>query len=243
MISDQSTTFIAYWVGRAAEFLNHGDLSSALENTLAGTVLLDELEKAVAGEESFKQTFTSVAEFRLYRVLLSTLAGALPAPVILETGVLHGLTSKFILHGLRASEGQLYSIDLPSRFEDGPANQDGYNYTLPKGREPGWVLNDADRERWHYFEGSSRSLLPDVLRAAGPLDVFVHDSEHTYGTMWFELSTAWEGLRDGGVCVCDNIEASPAFFDFCRRVNRVPLVLPSSAADRDERVRFGMIVK
>jgi len=56
----------------------------------------------------------------------------------IETGVLHGLTSSFILEAIAKNErGKLLSIDYPSYFNQVPVNDDGYYDNLSKGKEPG----------------------------------------------------------------------------------------------------------
>jgi hypothetical protein len=57
-----------------------------------------------------------------------------------------------------------------------------------------------------------------LLESLGDVDVFIHDSEHTYGTMMFEFKSVWPHLRRLGVLVSDDIEESRAFHDFARSV-------------------------
>ncbi len=105
--------------------------------------------------------------------------------VFIETGVLHGMLSAFVLEAMRVNgHGRLISIDLPSYPESGPANVDGYQGMLPPGRQPGWLVPDELRDRWDLRLGRSLELLPAAIAdAAGELDVFLHDSDHTHETM------------------------------------------------------------
>jgi hypothetical protein len=58
------------------------------------------------------------------------------------------------------------------------------------------------------------------------VDVFYHDSDHSYDNQMLEYTAAWEILNsDNGVLVSDDINWSNAFLDFCKKVNRVPLLL------------------
>ena len=234
-----------FYLGRAAEYLKLGDLTRYLDEIAPGSPLVSSLEAAVAGEPGWEtKQFESIYDFRLYRILLYALVRDLRPAVFVETGVLHGLTSAFVLEALdRNHRGRLISVDLPSYHEQGPANRDGYNATLPYGREPGWVVVEDRRVRWELMLGRSDEILPEILPRVGPIDVFCHDSEHTYGTMWDELRLAWSALREGGVLVCDNLDANPSFFDFCRAHDRVPLVLPAPDRRGRDRVRFGLVRK
>jgi hypothetical protein len=64
----------------------------------------------------------------------------------------------------------------------------------------------------------------------GEIDFFMHDSEHSYECMSFEFRTAWEALRDGGVLVADDVNASAAWDEFVGRVGRTPDMLGSKLA-------------
>jgi hypothetical protein len=204
---------------------------------------LRSLEAAVRDEPAFRtKRWGSVFELGLFRIVLHVLARRLVGRAFVETGVLHGITTSFILDGLRrGGSGTLVSIDLPSYFETGPANADGYDDTLPQGREPGWVIPSEGRDRWRLVIGPSLEELPAVLAEHAPIDVFLHDSEHTYETMTGEMELAWDALRPDGALVCDNLEASAAFTDFSRRVGRSPLLLPEGLGGLADVPRFGVL--
>lgn len=164
----------------------------------------------------------------LYRSVLYGIASAAAPKLAVETGVLHGLSTIFLLQGLHdaGDGGRLESIDYPSTFEKGPVNEDGYTDTLPPGLGPGWMVEGSLRDRWSLRLGPSRERLPELIAEGHSIDFFVHDSEHTYETMWFEFETAWDGLSEGGILLVDNVGSNTSFFDFCRRVTRIPYLLP-----------------
>jgi hypothetical protein len=121
---------------------------------------------------------------------------------VVETGVAHGLTSRFILDALRQNDtGHLWSIDLP------PLHQDL--------RQQVGVAVDGDlANRWTYVLGSSRRRLPGLLAQLGQIDLFVHDSLHSERNVRFELDRAWAALRPGGAVVVDDIDANWGFRSF-----------------------------
>lgn len=124
--------------------------------------------------------------------------------VVLETGVARGITSRIILEALEINgEGRLISIDLP------PLND--------WRDEAAIAVPEQKRERWTLLCGTSRQLLPKVLRKTGPVPLFVHDSLHTTGNMLFEFDLAWRNLRSGGLMLADDIEDSSAFAKFVSR--------------------------
>jgi hypothetical protein len=53
------------------------------------------------------------------------------------------------------------------------------------------------------------------------LDMFFHDSDHSYRHQTAELRLAAARMADAGLVVCDDSDSSFAFLDFCRE-RRVP---------------------
>lgn len=119
--------------------------------------------------------------------------------VVAETGVCYGVTSAYLLAALEANgAGHLYSIDLPPLAANGD-------------RFVGWFVPGELRRRWTLAHGSSGRLLNPLLQRLGSIDLFVHDSLHTYNNMKFEFAAAWGALRPGGVLISDDIEGNRAF--------------------------------
>lgn len=213
-------------------------------------VIRSEIENKVDTVDFFKtKKWDSVLSISgLYRTLLYALVVATKPKVVVETGVLHGLTSIFMLQAIKDNDsgGKLISIDLPSTFEGGPANKDGYSDTLPPGESPGWLIPKKLKKSWILKLGASVDVLPSLFNTQREIELFVHDSEHTHETMSFEFHSAWAVLSTGGFLVADNIEANTSFFDFCRKVDRVPYVLPADPdhlGPREPGIRVGVIKK
>ena len=61
-------------------------------------------------------------------------------------------------------------------------------------------------------------MLPALLAEVGEIDLFFHDSLHTYANMSWEFEVAWPALRDGGLLVSDDVFWSSAFRRFARAV-------------------------
>jgi hypothetical protein len=112
--------------------------------------------------------------------------------------------------------------------------------TLPPKREPGWVVPNSARANWSLVLGASTEMLPVELSRYGWVDLFLHDSEHTQETMSYEFNAAWPHISNSGVLICDNVDSTTAFFDFCLKVQRHPLVLSDK---RGGPIRFGLIKK
>lgn len=206
--------------------------------------IINEIEQSVKNEDYFEtKKFGSIYEFRLYRIVNYLIIRAIKPKMIIETGVLHGLTSQFLLHAVSKNDtGVLHSIDFPSYFGSGPSNQDGFFATLPPERESGWIVSEKYLKYWKLHIGKSTDILPDLLNKCFEIDMFIHDSEHLYSTMWKEMNIVWNKLKIGGILLCDNINCNTSFFDFCLDKKKVPLICPSDFK-LDSEIRFGIIKK
>jgi predicted O-methyltransferase YrrM len=129
--------------------------------------------------------------------------------VVVETGVASGISSAHILLALAANRaGTLHSIDLPN-VQQGSV--------LPQGRTSGWIVPDSLRYRWMLHVGHSWELLPDLLKTLDQIDLFLHDSDHSYESMSFEFEQAFPRLRPGGLIMGDDTHLHSAWDDFCAK--------------------------
>jgi predicted O-methyltransferase YrrM len=162
---------------------------------------------------------------RLYKLLRD-----LHPEVAVETGVCNGVSTAFLLLALEDNgTGTLHSIDLPEiageEYEEGTFWDGKGGAVIPPGKEPGWMVPPALRDRWELVLGRSQDELPSLLERVGPIDFFMHDSEHSYECMSFEFHAAWEALRDGGLLVADDVNVNTAWAEFVREVGREPEAL------------------
>lgn len=144
-----------------------------------------------------------------------------------ETGVLRGRTSEAILLGLMsqgAINGRLYSVDLPAP-SGGRHNADGRydDAALLPWERPGCDISLQLRPYWELTEGDSTKVLAPLLDRIGDIDLFFHDSDHSYRVQSFEYEQAWKHLRTGGLLISDDIDWNPAFSDFAKAHHRVPV--------------------
>jgi predicted O-methyltransferase YrrM len=152
-----------------------------------------------------------------------------------ETGVANGFSTAFLLQALEANgDGHLHSIDLPREvgrlYEPGTFYEGRGRAGIPSGAAPGWLVPHPLRTRWTLVRGRSQEELPGLLDRLGTIDFFMHDSEHSFDCMWFELNAAWPRLSEGGVLVCDDVNANEAFTRFAEQESRRPLRLARGMA-------------
>jgi predicted O-methyltransferase YrrM len=152
--------------------------------------------------EDVHYVFAGLAE--LYAVVRAVKPG-----VIIETGVASRMSSAHILRALAANgSGTLHSIDLPN-VQQGSV--------LPEGRTSGWIVPDSLRGRWKLYIGDTRELLPNLLETLGHVDLFLHDSDHSYESMSFEFEQVFPRLERGGLLMSDDSHLHTAWDDFCAR--------------------------
>lgn len=138
--------------------------------------------------------------------------------VMVETGVFDGRSSAVILRALEENgSGELISIDLPA-VKPMPGSTDSFpNPTLPAGCDPGWLVPKYLRRRYTLLLGDSRSCLPQVFAQHDQIDIFFHDSLHTFAHQYFEYKTAWPHLAEKGLLISDAVLWSRAFHEFLKR--------------------------
>ena len=111
------------------------------------------------------------------------------------------MSSFFILSALNENQkGNLYSIDLPE-------------VGMPRlyGKEPGWIVDDTLRKRWTLIYGKTEVKLQPLLNELKHLDIFLHDSEHSYANMRFEFSLALKYMKKGSLLLSDDVRSNSAF--------------------------------
>lgn len=138
--------------------------------------------------------------------LLYLICKLLRSEIIVETGVANGFSSSLILKALMENKkGKLYSIDFP--------NQPGHEIS----NKIGWLIPDDLRSRWELIVGDSKQELPALIEKLGQVNIFFHDSDHSYEHMLFELNAVWDAIVEGGVILADDVHMNRAYNDFCLR--------------------------
>jgi predicted O-methyltransferase YrrM len=139
--------------------------------------------------------------------LLEHLISKLKPQIIVETGIANGSSTRKILGALaqRGTPGaRLYSCDVDERVA---------------------TTELKENERFEFIHINSRADFSNLVNRLDKIDLFYHDSDHSYNHQMFEYLTVWDKLSKGGVLMSDDINWSYAFLDFCKIVGRVPWVL------------------
>jgi predicted O-methyltransferase YrrM len=118
--------------------------------------------------------------------------------VVVESGGFVGLSAAFLLKALadaKVSDAQVYSIESDDNCE---------HWTLvPDDLRPQLI--------------PLRAKVEDVVRSGklpSRIDMFLHDSGHTYRHMLWEFRQFWPRLRHGGMLVSHDVHMNAAFAKF-----------------------------
>ncbi len=134
---------------------------------------------------------------------------------MVETGVCNGFSSSIILKAMEDNgKGKLFSVDLPQQIDE-VKDGEGKGAVIPPGKDSGWAVPAELRKRWTLKIGDTYRVLPKIFEnLSDRIDMFLHDSGHSYETMMFEFALAWRNLKDDHYLLADNIDFSDAFLDF-----------------------------
>jgi predicted O-methyltransferase YrrM len=124
--------------------------------------------------------------------------------VIVESGGYIGMSSAFILKALadeKLTTAKLYSIELSEDCEQGVLVPDEL-----RSASGGFI--------------PIRGKVEDFLKSnelPSSIDMFLHDSSHSYRHMLWEFRQFWPRLRDGGLLVSHDVQMNAAFPEFVAR--------------------------
>ncbi len=183
-----------------------------------------DLFKFLELEEPLFQQMNGLRVVHMHQMVYYVMTRLLRPDIIVETGVNEGLSSAFILYAMEHNQhGKLYSIDLPNidveLYPGGPRQTDG----VPSEKGTGYLVPKHLRSRWELLLGDAKDLLPGLLTKLPNIDIFIHDSLHSYDHMLFEYQTAWPHLKQNGILLSDDIDYNNAFADFTSEVKGIPI--------------------
>jgi predicted O-methyltransferase YrrM len=182
---------LSRWLG-----LDISKISSYLSEIKNNHRFLDELNGQL-GKENYGQIAFPESLYVLVRLT--------KPKIILETGVSAGVSSAYLLQALDDNnDGKLYSIDYP-------------NYAIIEAKpvsQTGFAVPTCLKNRWSLLEGKSIDVLPTLNRNLDGIDIFIHDSEHSYENMKFEYEEVWDNINYGGLLISHDINDNKAFREF-----------------------------
>ena len=151
--------------------------------------------------------------------LIYSLVRLLEPRVVVETGIANGLSTFIVLRAIgRNGVGLLVSTDVHEKA--------------------GGLVEHIEPNSWRREILRATDVRQDMellLASLPAVDMFLHDSDHRYDWQLWEYRAARRHLQSGAILASDDVDASFAFIDFCREVNRRPVFL------FDRRKMFGVV--
>jgi len=161
------------------------------------------------------------------RLLLYGLCRIIQPSIIVETGVAYGISSSYILHALKKNgKGTLYSIDNTFR-------------PWETKKMIGAAIPNELKENWKLMIGKSSEKLKEISSSMKNIDIFLHDSLHTYKNMYFEFNLMWPCIKKNGFLLSDDISDNNAFIDFYLAKKIIPNILKNE----NEKNSLGILKK
>ena len=139
---------------------------------------------------------------------------------IVETGVCNGFSAGVAVLALarNGNDGNLHAIGLAEVFNpDDPRWTQGgrvFGEVVVGGKGLGWMIPNPYRHWANIYNGDARTLLPEVAEKLDGIDLFFHDSDHSYDHMMFEFVAARRKLARNAIVVADNIAWNSSLWDF-----------------------------
>ncbi|MBU4419366.1 MAG: class I SAM-dependent methyltransferase, partial [Candidatus Omnitrophica bacterium] len=156
-------------------------------------------------------------------IFLYLLTKILKPGVIIETGCNIGFSSTFIALAVKENDnGCMFytmdpylkfhswetSISLKSSYEK-KQNIDGDEL---RGEFNPLSIVPQDMRKYIIFKaGRSNDVLPNLLKDNPKIDIFFHDSEHSYRNVIWECMTIWPYLKTGGYILVHDVSHNSAF--------------------------------
>lgn len=213
----------------------YGKYIHEIRNDEINTYLEHELEvfSRIKGKTVRGYEYSSGAISKHHGHSIYALIRIIKPQVAVETGTANGYSTSFILKAMeRNKKGMLYSVDFPE-IEGKDYSPDEFykekgGAVVPKNKTSGWLVPDGLKARLKLFTGRSQDVLPGILPELGEIDLFFHDSEHTYKAMMDEFHIAWRYLRDRGVLLAHDVNWNKAFTDYAKKMNSPPFFIDGS---------------
>lgn len=139
---------------------------------------------------------------------------------IVETGICNGFSAGVTTLALaqNGNDGELIGVGLAEIFDpDDPKWTEGgrvFGEVVVGEQRLGWMIPDRYQHWAKLYEGDARILLPEVVAKLDTIDLFFHNSDHSYDHMMFEFVEAKRKLSQNAIVVADNIAWNSSLWDF-----------------------------
>lgn len=152
--------------------------------------------------------------------LLYWISEYLKAQKIIETGVAYGWSSLAILLSIKKRENStLISTDRPY-------------INLNNDKYVGCVVPENLKSNWCIIKKADRDALPKAIKNLDTIDMCHYDSDKSYEGRTWAYNILWEAIRAGGCFISDDIDDNYAFYDFCKKIKKNPIIVRTPDENR-----------
>jgi len=110
------------------------------------------------------------------------------------------------------NKGKLISIDYLARPEQ-------------TKEKVGAAIPSHLRKRQQLFLDRATRVLKKLTQNSLKVDIFLHDSIHTYHNMIEEFDIIWPHIKKKGFLLSDDVTDNDAFLDFADRMQKKPFII------------------
>ena len=167
----------------------------------------------------------SIDWFGVQRILIYVITRLTKPELIVETGVFYGGNTTFFLNALRKNQkGKLISIDLPGNIIEDEKRHFlvGNSEKVPTTLETGFLVHENLKDRWDFIRGDSHIELPKINE---PIDLFMHDSDHSYNFIKKEFELIWNNLSNSATLLADDLDWSNGFYSIIDQQKLFPMII------------------
>lgn len=141
-------------------------------------------------------------------LLLYYLVRTLRPRMVLETGVANGFSTRLVLAALKRNGiGRLVSVDVD--------------------KDVGGLVEDPGSGRWRLIIDRPGKGLERALKGISRVDLFIHDSDHSYKNMLWEFGMVRPKLSGSGIVYSDDVNGNRAFLEFVRKNRLSGVIIPT----------------
>jgi predicted O-methyltransferase YrrM len=163
----------------------------------------------------------NAGDVRFNSLLLYTTVRILKPKILMETGVANGKSSALFLLAMKHNGfGNLISIDLPNN-KNNILDDGAMTHTF--GKEVGWLVPDYLNINWKLILNNSIDEMEKYFKEKNKIDLFFHDSLHTFDHTYKELTLAFENMNSGGCIMVDDIDmdSGKALYDIMTKYKKI----------------------
>lgn len=107
----------------------------------------------------------------------------------------------------------------------------------PNELDVGFLIHKSLKERWTLIKGDSLKEIPKLNKK---VDLYIHDSEHSFHFVQQEMSLIWGKISDNAMIIVDDLDWSNGFYGFCVEKKIYPLIITDNGKS-GLRARTGIV--